>query len=177
MLQSPKYVRAMAQHGFSVPAYAYVGNNPINRTDRTGKYWDIDDWDTWTYLSWLKGDPVLAPYLQRMEDDPFHRFSLNRITPTGDDPVININGGGVCELQPRGGQLLKYDPEFAQEYKGAFGYDISPEALLAHELGHAYDDAYNGGPFPPTSDDLPMFFENEASPPWYFRFFHTLGPQ
>ena len=37
LLQSPAYVRRMAQTGLSVPTYAYALNNPLRYTDPTGK--------------------------------------------------------------------------------------------------------------------------------------------
>ena len=36
LLQSPTYVRRMAQSGMSVPAYAYAANNPISYVDPSG---------------------------------------------------------------------------------------------------------------------------------------------
>lgn len=36
LLQSPDYVRRMAQSGLSVPVYAYALNNPLRYTDPTG---------------------------------------------------------------------------------------------------------------------------------------------
>jgi RHS repeat-associated protein len=38
MLQSPAYVRRMAQGGTSTPSYAYGLNNPLRNTDPTGLY-------------------------------------------------------------------------------------------------------------------------------------------
>lgn len=36
MLQDPRYATAMARRGFTVPAYAYAANNPINFFDPNG---------------------------------------------------------------------------------------------------------------------------------------------
>ena len=38
LLQSPNYVRMMAQSGHSVPTYAYALNNPIGYVDRDGRF-------------------------------------------------------------------------------------------------------------------------------------------
>ena len=41
MLADPKFVRAMAESGHSLPVYAYANNNPIYYVDRNGKWFAI----------------------------------------------------------------------------------------------------------------------------------------
>lgn len=36
LLQSPEFVRSMAENGYSTPTYAYALNNPVRHTDPTG---------------------------------------------------------------------------------------------------------------------------------------------
>ena len=45
LLQSPMYVRRMAQSGMSVPTYAYAANNPLRYVDADGLRitWDQND--------------------------------------------------------------------------------------------------------------------------------------
>ncbi|MFZ5446638.1 MAG: RHS repeat-associated core domain-containing protein [Myxococcota bacterium] len=41
LLQSPSYVRLMAQSGMAVPIYPYAANNPLRWTDSTGFLYDV----------------------------------------------------------------------------------------------------------------------------------------
>lgn len=72
LLQSPRYLRAMAHGGTSVPPYAYAASNPIRYTDRDGRkvtltgIRSIADWTTAVSVNIrLKSCPAITDYFRK----------------------------------------------------------------------------------------------------------------
>ena len=64
LLQSPAYVRRMAQGGVSVPTYAYGLNNPLRYGDPDGRKVNsigIGNLDNWATAHWVSATPARCP--------------------------------------------------------------------------------------------------------------------
>lgn len=155
LLQSPTYLRAMAQGGVSVPPYAYAGSNPLRYLDATGAFIELDP--AIDRYSALDVELQLADITSTNGKASRGVKQLRRDRKKGvtirTKPDNWTFGAGGTTSHPRrdaSGRLsceVNYSAAGHYQSLRARGsnadvYALSPAALLAHELGHAYGELY-----------------------------------
>ncbi len=156
LLRDSDYVLRRAAGGFALPADVYSLANPLNNVDITG--FDVRGVNAAaqvsldTYVPQLLALPGLGTELARLLMDPANIAFLTVQPPGG---LIENGGGTTSDPQSRNGgtglattsQVCQQD---AEEYHRKYGtsrpplrFDVSDlGALIAHELGHAYEKLY-----------------------------------
>ena len=150
LLQSPAYVRRMAQNGMSVPTYAYAANNPIRHIDANGLYFTVNSPNAnaiWESLGRLAANRQIGWEIERMAADPSTEFQINEI------PYENCGESGArtspYERNANGDltvaidfNMMRTNADLATYYPGRGHEAWTLDALLGHELGHGSGMAY-----------------------------------
>lgn len=136
LLQSPRYVKAMAKSGMSVPTYAYAANNPLKYTDPNG----LDLHVAWS--NYLFYDDATIAKLQRVVDQ------LN--APSGACKCALTSGTGY-QSTPWADRWISVVMDPSLGWRGAEGFtnpaagiiyvdpslsESSMTGTVAHEGGH-----------------------------------------
>ncbi|MBL8912034.1 MAG: RHS repeat-associated core domain-containing protein, partial [Archangium sp.] len=134
LLQSPVYLRRMAQGGMSVPTFAYAANNPVMYLDPTGRAVWVDPsnaqvWSqTWNDIVDAMQDPVIGFAVTEMVLDPSYTVF---IWPNDDLPDWL---GGLTS--PRQHQNA-CDVQLGKPGTSPNGVRQTRRGNLWHEFGHA----------------------------------------
>ena len=133
----------MAQSGMSVPTYSYAANNPLRYLDEDGLYFASASGEVWEALQRLAANPEIGPAVEMMAADPTRAYSIDDAT------AFAHSLGGVTHSYATGSADINLFLRYTNSLSCRCGTDLPDElfpysfdALLAHELGHAFATAY-----------------------------------
>jgi RHS repeat-associated protein len=147
--------------GGDINLYVYVGNSPVDYDDPSGLViTGLDD----TTMARLEGDKTSGEFITRMANDPDIEVRFDQVTPWDDEEEYYSTKalGGAKTSQPRKETCgitrgcsceitvvdIKYSMTAHSEEARNRGVDALPfDAVAAHELGHAYANAYREGDY------------------------------
>jgi Domain of unknown function (DUF4329) len=141
MLQSPMYVRRMAQSGMSVATYPYAANNPLRFTDSTGLTPGVDEFDTADEaardaLDWLRKNQNLRkrewcgqirklPSGKCMADVPWSGPEISE-----DDAFASCKVGSYVENTIADYHTHPWSSEFSRQDKELNDFGLVPGYLI-----------------------------------------------
>lgn len=168
LLQSPTYVRRMAQSGMSVPAYAYALNNPLKYVDRNGLRVTVAanaSQGLRDALSRMRSTSLGESIYDVLDASPVEYVLMDdRFGERGGDLNLGQTGGVGHEDSKCGRVDVRIDLQNVRtnNRRASSGWDdyqfIDPAAVIAHEFIHGYDYLFGWPPTKP-SEGGPEYIE------------------
>ena len=180
LLQSPAYLRRMAQNGTSVPTYAYAANNPVRYIDSDGRRFRNPTSNERRAINNLMKNSDIGErvrYLNSTNDVLIDLRDAPGLKDTLSAIKLGKPGGGCVAATPTT-MTLRYDRKYsARRLRDEFGLpELTLEQLLAHELGHLdyeLEAAANGDPIDNWWDNFrAVRWENYVRDPYTQRPMH-----
>lgn len=139
-------------HGANSTLWGWGGQNPVRWRDPFGRDIYASDAASQMALDRLRSDPILGPEIRELDADHMVQVEI------GHDPTAN---GGYTSWSENPSDLsltfiVGWDLASAQNANG-LSYDLNQ--LLAHELGHVWDDSASDGP-PMGGESVAFEWEN-----------------
>ncbi|WP_338873656.1 RHS repeat-associated core domain-containing protein [Myxococcus stipitatus] len=164
MVQNPRYLRAVAKDGHSVPAYAYALNNPLHFADPDGlRFMNLTERERWA-INRLRLNPIIGPMIRELDDSRDIQIGMRSgPSPSGAEMEFlpGESGRGCSGSRPAFG-VVKYDVTTANRLAQQFwGGSLWLDPVLAHELGHIYH-LWRGGSG--LGGNTAIDWENAANP-------------
>ncbi len=152
LLQSPAYVRRMAQTGMSVPTYAYAANNPLRYIDRTGLRLELMNQAAFDIAGEMAKNPQALASLEWLDSSPdtYQMWGDQVLDPGTGAQWFPGELAGQLQTSQRGG-TLRVDNQACR----AGGKN--PAGAAAHETTHAgLRDAQTNPWSPPWRPPMPF---------------------
>jgi len=147
--------------GTGLSAYLYAANSPGHSIDTNGLYFTSASGAMWEALQRLASNPEIGPAIEIMAADPSRSFSIDDSTP------FAHSLGGVTHSYRTGSAEISLFVQYTNSLSCRCSTDLpdnlfpySVDALLAHELGHAFATAYTSRAPGASSDQAAVGFEN-----------------